>query len=163
MSPMIDPDTHRWHAAGLFLVTFATLLLEVLNTRLLSVITWYHLSFLAVSLAMLGMAGGAVQVFLGRREFDQDRVRNTLARRTLVLAAFIPISHLAMLVVPMPDVRTLQPTSLILVMIGMIVVLGMPFLVSGVVVTLALTRAGNRSADSTLYLICLAHRPAASR
>ncbi|MBI2219642.1 MAG: hypothetical protein HYU53_00340 [Acidobacteria bacterium] len=48
-------------AAGLFLVTFATLVLEVLDSRLLSVLTWYHLSFFAVSLAMLGMAAGAVR------------------------------------------------------------------------------------------------------
>lgn len=39
-------------AAGLFWATLATLVLEVLDTRLLSVITWYHLSFLAVSVAL---------------------------------------------------------------------------------------------------------------
>ena len=45
-----------------------TLLVEILSTRLLSVLTWYHLSFLAVSLAMLGMASGAVFVFRGRKD-----------------------------------------------------------------------------------------------
>ena len=50
--------------AGLFCATFATLLLEILDGRLLSVLTWYHLSFLAVSLAMLGMAAGSVFVFV---------------------------------------------------------------------------------------------------
>ena len=45
-----------WLAPGLALTTFATLLVEILSTRLLSVLTWYHLSFLAVSLAMLGSA-----------------------------------------------------------------------------------------------------------
>jgi hypothetical protein len=39
---------------GLLLTTLATLLLEILNARLLSVLTWYHVSFVAVSLAMLG-------------------------------------------------------------------------------------------------------------
>ena len=47
----------------------ATLMLEVLDTRLLSVLTWYHLSFLAVSVAMLGMAAGAVFVFVGGEWF----------------------------------------------------------------------------------------------
>ncbi len=51
--------------AGLFLTTVATLILEILDSRLLSVLTWYHLGFFAVSLAMLGMAAGAVLVFLG--------------------------------------------------------------------------------------------------
>ena len=37
-----------WLAPGLALTTLATLLVEILSTRLLSVLTWYHLSFLAV-------------------------------------------------------------------------------------------------------------------
>jgi hypothetical protein len=55
----------RWLLAGLFLVTSSTLMLEVLDTRLLSVLVWYHLTFLAISVAMLGMAAGAVIVFAG--------------------------------------------------------------------------------------------------
>ena len=43
---------------GLLFTTLATLLLELLDSRLLSVLTWYHLSFFAVSLAMLGTAPG---------------------------------------------------------------------------------------------------------
>ena len=54
----------RWLGPGLFFATLSTLLLETLDARLLSVLTWYHLSFFAVSLAMLGMAAGAVFVFL---------------------------------------------------------------------------------------------------
>ena len=53
---------NRWFLVGLFLTTVASLLLEVLATRLLSAMTWYHLSFFAVSVAMFGMglflAGG---------------------------------------------------------------------------------------------------------
>ena len=52
----------RSFLAGLFFITSATLLLEILNTRLLSVVTWYHLSFFAVSMAMFGMAAGALWV-----------------------------------------------------------------------------------------------------
>ena len=57
-------NRQRWFSAGLFLAALATLLLELLDSRLLSVLTWYHLSFFAVSLAMLGMAAGAIFVFL---------------------------------------------------------------------------------------------------
>ena len=48
-------------------------MLEVLDTRLLSVLTWYHLSFLAVSVAMLGMAAGAVLVFVGGDSSASER------------------------------------------------------------------------------------------
>ena len=52
MSPS-TPNRSHWLGPGLFSATLATLLLETLDARLLSVLTWYHLSFFAVSLAML--------------------------------------------------------------------------------------------------------------
>ncbi len=80
----------RLLGAGLFFLTFATLLLEILDARLLSVLTWYHLSFFAVSLAMLGMAAGAVFVFVRPDRFDADRAPRSLARITLPLAVCHP-------------------------------------------------------------------------
>ena len=65
----------RWLSAGLFAATFATLLVEILDARLLSVLTWYHLSFLAVSLAMLGMAAGAIHVFLAGDRYEGEDQR----------------------------------------------------------------------------------------
>ena len=73
-------DRQGWFLSGLFLTTFATLQVEILDTRLLSVITWYHLSFLAVSLAMFGMAAGAVRVYLGEDEFGGDAAPAILGR-----------------------------------------------------------------------------------
>src|SRR5215510_7656595 len=48
---------------GLFLLTLCTLMLEVLETRLLSVVTWYHLAFFVISAAMFGMTAGAIWVY----------------------------------------------------------------------------------------------------
>jgi hypothetical protein len=66
--------------AGLFLATLATLLLELLNTRLLSVITWYHLSFFAVSTAMFGMSVGAIRVYLVTPLHARSRVKRLCSR-----------------------------------------------------------------------------------
>ena len=94
--------SQAWLAPGLALTTFATLLVEILSTRLLSVLTWYHLSFLAVSLAMLGMASGAVFVFLrGERARGEGALR-LLVRSTLAMAVAIPVAHLCSLVIPIP-------------------------------------------------------------
>ena len=89
-----------WLAPGLALTTLATLLVEILSTRLLSVLTWYHLSFLAVSLAMLGMAGGAVFVFLRGERARGDAAGPLLARSTFGMALSIPIVHACTLVIP---------------------------------------------------------------
>ena len=39
----------------LFLIALATLAFEISLSRLMSIITWYHLGFFAISVAMLGM------------------------------------------------------------------------------------------------------------
>ena len=48
---------------GIFATALSTLMLEVLLTRITSVLAWYHLAFFVISLAMLGMTAGAVAVF----------------------------------------------------------------------------------------------------
>jgi hypothetical protein len=127
--------------AGLFLVTLATLVLEVLDSRLLSVLTWYHLSFFAVSLAMLGMAAGAVTVFLGGDRYLGDRARRNLSRNALLLAVAIPLSHIVNLVVPIPTGASMPVMEFVALSIATFA-LAVPFYFSGVVVTIALTRTG---------------------
>src|SRR2546430_11611859 len=48
--------------AGLFLTTLSLLQLELFLTRIFSVTMWYHFAFMAISLAMFGLAAGAVLV-----------------------------------------------------------------------------------------------------
>jgi hypothetical protein len=130
-----------WLLAGLFFVTLSTLMLEVLDTRLLSVLTWYHLSFLAVSLAMLGMAAGAVLVFVGGDLFAAERSAASLPGWALALALASTLCHLGNLIVPIPAVQGGSPVVVIALTITT-VLLSVPFVLSGVVVTLALTRSG---------------------
>src|SRR5690606_15317381 len=118
-----------------------TLLLETLDARLLSVLTWYHLSFFAISLAMLGMAAGAVHVFLRPDRFSAEQAPAALARVTLAFALSIPLSHLATLVIPFVPLTTAS-TMEVLGILVFTVALAVPFVLSGVLVTLALTRVG---------------------
>ena len=55
---------NRLTLAGIALVCFANLLLEVLITRIYSATMFYHFTFLAVSLAMFGVAASGVYVFI---------------------------------------------------------------------------------------------------
>jgi spermidine synthase len=138
----------RWLAAGLFLVTLATLMLEILDSRLLSVLTWYHLAFLAVSLAMLGMAAGAVLVFLGGDRYSGERAIRALPRVTVWFAIAIPLMHLGNLSVPIPVLEEFRVREVTAIVTSTLV-LAIPFLLAGVAVTLALTRAGG--SPSRLY------------
>src|SRR5437762_8593501 len=49
---------------GIALLCFSNLLLEVLITRLFSATMFYHFTFMAVGLAMFGIAASGVYVFL---------------------------------------------------------------------------------------------------
>ena len=135
----MNSPSRGWLFAGLALATFATLVLEILDTRLLSVLTWYHLSFLAVSLAMLGMAAGAVRVFLGDERFSAAQASATLPRYCSWFAISIPATHLANLCIPIPLLHQFSVMEIIAVTVAT-TVLAIPFVLSGVVVTLALTR-----------------------
>src|SRR4030095_8555539 len=113
-----------WFLAGLFFTTLATLALETLDTRLVSALTWYHLSFFAVSMAMFGMAGGAVHVYLGGERYQGEAARKALVRFTLLFAASIPLSDIANLTIPF----TIEPS--VTAMVGCVeapLVLALPF------------------------------------
>jgi hypothetical protein len=125
--------------AGLFCATFATLLLEILDGRLLSVLTWYHLSFLAVSLAMLGMAAGAIRVFLGGQSFSGENAVRRLPRAALAFALTMAISHVVVLTIPL-SVHPVFSTIGLASLTTTIVTLTIPFYFSGMIVTIVLTR-----------------------
>jgi hypothetical protein len=152
-SPVVPAEQSRsarvtWLTAGLFFVTLATLMLEVLDTRLLSVLTWYHLSFLAVSVAMLGMAAGAVFVFVAGDFFTRERTPRLLPSASIALALAVAVSHVANLVIPFPAVRGGSPAELAALFIATLM-LTIPFVLSGIVVTLALTKT--RAPIGVLY------------
>ena len=48
---------------GVFLICGSVTALQVLETRLLSVTSFYYLAFLSISMAMFGMTAGAVWVY----------------------------------------------------------------------------------------------------
>ena len=122
---------------GLFLTTCATLQVEVLSTRLLSIIAWYHLAFLAVSIAMLGMAGGAVRTYLRKDLFNTETAPRALAHYSFLFGVSIPVCHVINLCIPIQ----LSATPNVVAAVALtVVVLTVPFYLSGIVVTVALTR-----------------------
>ncbi len=62
---------------GLALVTASVLMFQIVETRILSVISWYYLSVFVISMAMFGMTAGAVWVYLkGERFYGASLSRN---------------------------------------------------------------------------------------
>lgn len=129
---------NRWFLLGLFLSTLAILLLELLDARLLSVLTWYHLSFFAVSMAMFGISAGGVHVYLGGNRYEGANARQALIDYGRWFALSIPICHIATLCIPL-KIDTFTATAIAGVLITTLLV-SVPFYFAGVVVALSLTR-----------------------
>ena len=122
---------------GLFLVTLSTLTYQLLLTRTFSVTMYYHFAFVAISVTMFGMAVGAIAVYLGPRLFVADRVSRHLAFGAALFAATIVLSYLTHLSIPF----LIEPSLVSAYALALTyAALSVPFVMSGVVVSLALTR-----------------------
>jgi hypothetical protein len=135
----------RWFLPGLFFTTLSALMLEILDTRLLSVLTWYHLSFFAVSTAMFGLAAGAVHVYLGGARFQGEKAPKQLAAFSLLYAASIPAAHLVILRVPFHlDLVNFELSNVVTNALCAALLLALPFYLAGIVIGIALTRIPGR-------------------
>ncbi len=124
---------------GIFLIAMATLMLEVLLTRITSVSAWYHLAFFVISLGMLGMTAGAVFVFVAPALFTREQIAARLTQSALGFALVAPICVGFTLSIPLAPVSDLMSFFALL---GCGATLALPFILAGITLTLALTRAG---------------------
>ena len=141
----------RLDYVGLLKVTLATLMYEILLTRIFSVITWYHFAFLAISAAMFGMTVGAIVVYLRPAYFNRERIRFHLSVSSLLFSISIVFGFLAELSIPLLFNKSKVDFSL---MPFEYLVVSIPFIFSGICVCLALTRFPE--SISKLYAVDLA-------
>ncbi|PYO58116.1 MAG: hypothetical protein DMD83_05685, partial [Candidatus Rokuibacteriota bacterium] len=112
---------------GVFAIAGATLMYEILLTRIFSVTMWYHFAFLAVAAALLGMTAGAVLVQARPLTFSADAAPRRLTMSALLFALGVPATFLVHLAIPV--VPTLTPAGLVSVLITYVVI-ALPFLAS---------------------------------
>ncbi len=131
------PAATRRTALGLALVALSTLMYEVLLTRIFSVTMWYHFAFVAISVAMFGMTVGALIVYLKPAWFPHARVKEQLAIGGALFPVVLLCSFLTQLSIPF---RVHPSIVAIWAIVFTYAVVAVPFVLSGVLVTLVLTR-----------------------
>ncbi|MGC1294461.1 MAG: hypothetical protein WA869_05415 [Alloacidobacterium sp.] len=124
--------------SGVFLITFSLLIFQILETRILSVIAWYYMAFFAISVAMLGMTVGAVWVYLWRERFQAAPLPVTLSNFTLLTALAMPASVVLQFCL---ITSTASSLTMVIAWSLLLTVMAAPYVFSGVVVSLALTRS----------------------
>jgi hypothetical protein len=127
--PVSGGEPTRFTYAGLFLTTLSLLQLELFLTRIFSVTMWYHFAFMAISLAMFGLAAGAVLIEVMKKRDPHS----TLAGAALWFAVSSGVCFAIQLYVPADPERELMWTVVAFTLIAV------PFVFGGVVVCVALT------------------------
>src|SRR5262249_49851163 len=120
----------RFYVA-LGLVTAATLMLQIIETRIISVTSWYHLAFFVISIAMFGLTAGAVFVYLRKERFRPGRLSYDLA----VTTDLAVVVQLTLVTGASPSLTALVAWA------EFALCMALPFFFSGIVVSLALTRS----------------------
>jgi len=128
----------RFAYVGVFLAAMSSLMLEILLTRITSVMAWYHLAFFVISLAMLGMTGGAVYIFIRPERFRDEDIPRAMEHSALAFACLGPLVIGMVMAHPVPLIRSLMD-FLSLVSFGGL--LALPFALVGITLALALTRS----------------------
>src|SRR6478735_3534992 len=95
--PSIDTSERISTASllGVFFIAMALIMLELVLTRIFSVTIYYHFAFMAVSLALLGLAVSGVWVYIMPNWFS--KVRYT--QQTPIAAILFALTTLASLIV----------------------------------------------------------------
>ena len=123
---------------GVFSITFAVLVFQIVQTRILSVVAWYYVAFFAISVAMLGMTAGAVWVYLRRDRVSPDNLATWLSDTSLLTALSMPAS----VAVQFSLITSLAPTLASLLSVALLMaVMAAPYAFAGITVSLALTRS----------------------
>ena len=107
--PALAPltDNPRAFLLGIGLSSFAALLLELVLTRLFSVLLFYHFAFLAISIALLGLGAGGVFAYIYKGRLNRIPTRDLAARLCCWNAVAIPIVLEVVLHVPVSVHRDL--------------------------------------------------------
>ena len=125
----------RYYVA-IFVLASATLSFQILITRFFSVMLYYHFAFAAISLAMLGLTRGAMEVYDRPERYAPERVAPEFARHASRFAIAGVAAMVAFLCMPLLIPGPYVTGALALAALAFVI----PFSESGVCITLLLTR-----------------------
>ena len=127
---------------GILFTSLAVLTLEIVLTRIFSVLMWYHFAFMAISLALLGSGTAGVWLYLMSRRFPVEQTSEQLVLLATSFALSVVGAFLIYLQIPfeIEGVNSVLSWSDVGWLALIYLILAMPFLLGGGTVALAISR-----------------------
>lgn len=133
-------DIRLPHYLGIFLLSLATLLLELSLTRVLSVALWYHFGFLVISTALLGFGTSGVVLAVWHKFREKCPLEETLALLALLFGGLTVVCFWLMQRIPFDPFSLFSDWRQILFMPLYYMIVSIPFFCSGLSLALLFTR-----------------------
>jgi hypothetical protein len=124
--------------SGVFLLCMSVLMIQIIQTRILSVVSLYYMAFFSISMAMLGLTAGALIVYFKLANVHPRNVGAFLSRISTAFALCIAACFILQLASPLPTVKW---ATFAVIWLKAILLLAIPFVFGGIAVSLALTRS----------------------
>lgn len=139
--PSLAPRTTFLFFSGVMLTCMCGLMLQIMETRVLSIIGYYYLAFFAIGIAMLGMTAGALAVFyFVDPKSSAAAVRRLMANIMTGFAWSVLISLVLLVNVSLGALFKPTITFISAWLVASLVLLP-PYVLLGAAVSLALTRS----------------------
>ncbi|PCI97697.1 MAG: hypothetical protein COB14_08680 [Alphaproteobacteria bacterium] len=124
--------------AGVFLLSGLVMALQILQSRIFSVTSWYHLSFLVISMAMFGLTMGALKIYRSPEE-EQRKHYGLIARKhAMAFGFYILIGLIAQLFIPLISSNAFETFATLPIAA---LATGIAYYHAGIAITISLTRA----------------------
>src|SRR5712692_8772389 len=130
-----------WFLLGLFLICMCSLMLQIIEMRILSVISWYHLAFFSISMAMFGMTAGSLVVYFKEGWFVAERLFENMVWICSAFAIAVEVSTLLLISTVLMIGGEPEFLMMVLFWLKLIVILAAPYFFAGMAISLALTRS----------------------
>jgi hypothetical protein len=126
---------------GVLLICMCVLMLQIIETRILSVISYYHLAFLSISIAMFGLTAGSLFVYFKEGWFPPERLFENMVWICGAFALAVELSTLFLISTVLMMGGKPEFLMMVLLWLKLIVILATPYFFAGMAISLALTRS----------------------
>lgn len=124
---------------GVLLLAGSVILLQVALTRVFAIMLWHHLTYMVVSIALLGFGASGSLLTAGKRDEDAAAPFGRLAGYSLAYGLSIMLALLLMQGIEVDSLRLWEDKSNLLRLFALYAVAALPFLLAGMALGTALT------------------------